>query len=224
MLIAAGVVLWRMTCIAPAWYALPDAHDPQIAALADKVENRMLEEAQKVRTDPQPWTLRVRESQINAWLSARLPQWIAHEQHSQWPEQLGTPQVKIDSQGISLAVPVQTGSRSRYIAARIRPQLIDGRLKLEIDRVALGRVVLPGEPLANLLRTLQGAVPSIAEDQKVRSALEILAGQRMVDPVTRLADHRKLRLLNLQLGDGWVDLTAQTLDAGELSVAPGPGR
>src|SRR5262245_47158200 len=85
---AAAVLICRMTQGSRAWYAPPDSHDPQVAVLADKVENRMLEEVQKVRTESEPWTLRVRESQVNAWLSARLPQWIAHEQHSKWPDQL----------------------------------------------------------------------------------------------------------------------------------------
>ena len=221
----AALFLWRMTYVAPTWYAPPDSHDQQVAALADKVEQRMLEEAQKIREQSDRWTLKVREPQINAWLAARLPQWIEHEQHGQWPEQFGTPQVKIDPQGISLALPLRTalGSRPRVIVARIRPQIIDGHLKLQIDRLALGRVILPGEPLANLLRTLEPAVPALAKDQKFRKALDIFSGQRMVDPVTRLADHRRLRLISFQLGDGWVDLTAQTLEPGtasDLTAAP----
>lgn len=219
---AVALFLWRMTYVAPTWYAPPDSHDPQIEVLADKVENRMLEEAQKIREETAPWTVKVREPQVNAWLSARLPQWIEHEQNGHWPDQLGTPQVKIDAEGISMAIPLRTksGSRPRYIVARVWPQMINGRLKLEIDRLALGRVILPGEPLANLLRTLEGAAPSVANDQKVRKALDIFTGERSVDPVTHLADHRRLRLVDFKLGDGWIDLTAQTIESAELSAAP----
>src|SRR5262249_36945270 len=96
-------------------------------------------------------------------------------------------------------------------------QMIDGHLKLEVDRLALGRVVVPGEPLANLLRMLEDSVPALAADQKFRKAVDIFAGERMVDPVTRLADHRRLRLLDFQLGDGWIDLTAQTTESADAS-------
>src|SRR6185503_12670556 len=105
--VIAGLVLWRLTWTAPRWWAPPNPRNAQVAALADHVELRLIEEAQRIRPVEEPWTIRIRQEQVNAWLSAKLPQWIEHlrrDEQLEWPQQLGTPQVKFDRDGISLGL------------------------------------------------------------------------------------------------------------------------
>jgi hypothetical protein len=214
IIIVAAVVLWRLSWIAPSWYEPPAASDTHSAALADKVETRVLEEAQKIRPTPADrWTIRVRQEQINAWLCFKLRKWIEYDRGGSWPPELGTPQVRIEADGLSIALPIarDATSSSRTLVARIKPRIINSALALELDRVALGRISLPGEPLANLLQTLSDAAPQAKEDPTLTSVLDLLAQRTQIDPVIKLSDGRRVRLLDLRLGDGFIDLTAQTL-------------
>jgi hypothetical protein len=214
-LVMAGSVVWRMTYLKPTWYTPPAADDRAAASLADRAEYRLVEEVQKVRPQQEEqWTLRVRESQINAWLATRLQAWLEHEQNGAWPAQLGTPQVHIQSTGISMAIPLlnATGKVSRIVVARMSPEMSDGALMLHIDRLALGRVILPGEPLTNLMRLLGQAAPQTSSEPQMLKALDILAGKRSINPIFKLADSRRVRLLNFHLDEGMVDFTARTID------------
>jgi len=207
------LVLWRLSWIAPAWYAPPDPKNQRIIALADTVEYRLVEEAQKIRApESDHWTLRVEDSQINAWLSARLPKWVAHEEGLVWPAQLGTPQIRIQPEGISMALPIMQSGAARTVVARIRPEMFRGALQLQVDRVALGRVSLPGEPLTNLLERLTAAAPQLIDDPRTKSALDLLSQSRNIDPILKLEDGRHIRLIGFTLGDGRIDLSVQTLD------------
>jgi hypothetical protein len=202
-----------MTWIAPAWYAPPAAHDAAASELADRVEYGLIQQAQKVR-EPQEetWTLRIRQDQINAWLATRLRKWIEHEGGS-WPARLGTPQVEIDGGALSIAVPVLHNSSPRFIVARILPEIENQRLQLKLDRVALGRISLPGEPVANLLKLIGDASPR--DTPQIENILGALEQRDAIDPRFRLSDGRRIELLKLRLGDGLIDITAKTLERSE---------
>jgi hypothetical protein len=210
--LGAAAALWQMSRVPPAWYRPPPRHDPKVAEFANQVEYRLVQEAQKIREpDHDVWTLRVREEQINAWLATRLQAWLEHE-GQRWPDQLGTPQTSIGREAISLALPLIGAARTRYVTAKITPVIENGELRLELHRVALGRVSLPGEPLANLLAAIADAAPQAMELSHVNTAVDWLRRREGIDPVIELADDRRLRILDLQLDDGWIDITAQTLD------------
>lgn len=215
VVLALGVIalVWWLSRVPPAWYAPPPL-DQQTIALADRAEYRLVQEAQKIRApDQDVWTLRIRQEQINAWLAARLEQWIEHE-GQRWPEQLGTPQVSIQSHAISIALPLHGRSRTRFIVANIHPLIEDGTLRLELDRVALGRVSLPGEPLANLLEMLGEAAPEALTVPQITTAIDWLRRRDAIDPVIDLADDRRVRIVDVHLDDGWMDITARTLAEG----------
>ena len=215
LLIGGGVVLWQLSRVPPRWYEPPPANDPKIAELADRVEYNLVQQAQQIREpEHETWTLRVRDEQINAWLATRLRQWVEHEgQH--WPDHLGTPQLSIDHHAIAIALPLIGAKRTQYITAKITPVIEDGHLRLELRRVALGRVSLPGEPLANLLDAIADAAPQTLDLPYMRTALDWLGRREAIDPVIDLADDRRVKILGLQLDDGWIDITAQTLDENE---------
>jgi hypothetical protein len=210
LFILGAIVLWRISRSPPAWYRPPDALDTAVNELADRVEYRLVEEAQKVRPLHERWSLRVRENQINSWLATRLPKWLAHRGDTSWSQRAGTPQVRLEPGAISLAVPVLGGASARTVVARVHPDLVDDKLHITVDRVAVGKIALPGEPLSNLLTLIQPALPPDWE-APVTELAEALAEGQMIDPVIELADGRRVRLLAIRLDDGVLEFTAETI-------------
>jgi hypothetical protein len=70
----AGLVFW-----APAYWVVLDGSDPQIAAGAESLEQRMSTEMTKVRQGESNWTMDVTAEQINQWMANRMPQWLANQ-------------------------------------------------------------------------------------------------------------------------------------------------
>lgn len=216
LVVGGAIAVWQMTRIAPAWYAPPPVADPAIIELADRVEYRLVQEAQQIRPDENPpWTLRIREEQINAWLAARLRKWIEREQDGEWPEHLGVPQVQLSKQGISIAVPIQSDSSQRIIVARIHPAILSGRLTLELDQVAIGRLTIPGAPLSYLSQAILDPGTTDADHAEQSDwptqVLRLLDGSESIEPILTLSDGRRVQLLDVHCDEGVIDLTARTL-------------
>lgn len=212
-----AMALWQLSRARPAWYAPPDRHDVRAAALAEKIEYAVLEESHKLRAEDQPWSVVVRDEQINAWLATRLPQWASHEESLKWLADQSTLQVRTDKQGISLAMAGPEDERDRVFVARFLPRLEHGRLSVTVDRVWLGRLSLPGAPLETVLSRLAAWAPQEFLDQPaVRSTIELLFSESDdsgVDPVLTLDDGRRVRLLDLKCAEGQVLLKCATLPA-----------
>lgn len=208
-------IVWRLTWAAPAWYRPHDASNTDAAVLAEAVENRLVEEAHKVRPDSSPWTLRVRSDHVNSWLSVRLPRWLIHEQDLTWPEQLGTPQVRLTGSGVELALMLSPDQSPRVFVVRVLPTIVDDRLFLTFDRFSLGRIAMVGYTLDDLIEraTEYGAEELLAQPE-VTWLLDVLAGRESLQPLATLADDRRVRLLDVQMGDDYVDLKMQTLPPG----------
>jgi hypothetical protein len=212
LLVVGGVVLWRVSRTPPAWYHPPDVRAPAVNELAETVENRMVEQAQKVRPRAEQWSLRIRENQVNAWLATRLPKWIANQGEAEWSANRGALQVRFEPGAISLAAPIERGSSSRTLVARVQPTLESTGLRLNLDRVALGRIALPGEPLANLLRIVEPMLPASFDFDRARALMNVLDGTTLVEPEINLADGRRVRLMALRIDEGVLEFTAQTLN------------
>jgi len=214
LLIGLAIFLAVLTRVAPAWYQPPDPADRQVLALADQVEFRMLEEFQKVRTDPAPWKLRVREEHINAWLAAKLRGWIESRPDLHWPENVDLPQVRFEPDGISLAVSIDSVGPAKIVVTRIRPRFENGELYASVDQFSLGRLNVPGEPVQRIAELVDRYAADIArEEPAAQLLLRMLRGDERIDPVLDLADSRRVRLTDVQLDFGSLVLTARTLSA-----------
>lgn len=207
-----GAWLWWGLHTPPAWFDVPDITEPAVTELADRVELRVLEVATAERDPDTPWGVRITDEQVNAWLAAKLKPWLIHEGDVEWPAELGPPQMHFEPKGINFAVEVLEGNLAgRVVVLRLRPFIDEaGQLRLMLDRVALGRVGLPGnavESLAELLRD------NLDEDlqQELAFALELASGERPIDPSVALADDRILLLEDIRLGEGEAFLTCRTL-------------
>lgn len=213
VLIGAAVAYtgWRLSWEQPAWYAPPDARDDRVVRLADDAEYEFLQVSQLVRPEQEPWTLHLTDAEINAWLAARLPQWILHDANLQWPEQIGTPQVMIEPDGIRVAAPVRAGTVSRTVVARLSPMIADdGGIAMPLTGIALGRVWVPGEPLSRLVDAVREAAPDFLNDPRVQDAVKVLAGEVTLPAEFDLADGRRVRVKHIALDSGGVSITAIT--------------
>jgi hypothetical protein len=217
LLVVALLALRQWSRMDPSWYDPPNPADEQVTQLADRVEYRLLEEAQKIRPESDAWTLRVREEQINAWLAARLPEWLAHEQDVDWPEGLGMPQMHLSDGRVTVAVDAGERSGGRVVSIRLAPRLEDHRLYLRLDGLGLGRIPLPGDPskrLIELARTL--AEETSLERPEVDQVLAIMNGEQALDPIVDLADGRRVRLTGISIGRRFVDVTCRTVGRGDI--------
>lgn len=239
LLVGAGVIYiaWRLSWEKPTWYSPPNPRDQHVAQLADDTEYSLLENTQKIRAPQEDWTLRLSANQINAWLSTRLPAWIEHDAAMHWPAQLGTPQVLIEPDGLRVALPLGgegaehggPAAAQRTIVATLAPSITaDHRLALPLTHVALGRISMPwgGEPLSKLVDAIRQVAPEFLDDERVRSAIDVLAGRQTVPPQFTLSDGRRVVLTSVKLEAGFVQITARTLEHGrtERSGAGSSGR
>ena len=207
-----AIALWILMRTAPAWYAPPDPLDANVAAIADEFEYRIVEEMQKIRVgEAQFWVLRLNESQMNAWLAARLPRWIANRTSPQCPNELGTPQVRIEATEMSVAMPLSSGRAARVLVVHFTPRVENGLLRVEVNSIGMGRIGLPGEPLANLVEKLESVWPQSARDPQIQQGKDALSGRQAIEPILRLEDGRRIRIVGMVLADGEIKITAQTL-------------
>lgn len=208
--------VWWLAQSKPAWYNPPDASREEIVVFADRVEYRLVEEMQKIRPVEDSWRLRIREEQVNAWLATRLSRWMRHDANVEWPASLGTPQVLFREQDLSLAIPLGTGddgTERHIIVASVRPEVVDGGLEAKLTSVGMGRITLPGSPVHRLASLIDKHL--VEEDERfhslVQTALDVLAGDELLDPIIRLADDRCVEMLEIRLEQGAFVVTARTL-------------
>ncbi len=89
---------------APTWWnATPDTGESALD-ISRALEQGVASQLTKVRgPGAQPWRVSVRTEDLNAWLNARLPQWLAHDASLPWPKDVRMPQVHIEPGGIEAA-------------------------------------------------------------------------------------------------------------------------
>ena len=206
--VAAGVA-WKLSWSMPVWWS-PPQNDGDVEAYADRVEYRMMEEAQRIRDQREVWQLRIREEQINAWLATRLPKWVAHHHDLDWPEEIGRLQLHIGEERSSLAIEYFERDKPRVLVAHGRMYLDDGALCVVIEQVDLGRMPLPGRTIARVLERLESVAPDFLNSNQVRDVIDLVQDGSCADPGLSLADGRRVKLLELKPEDGSVVLTCRT--------------
>ncbi|MHC4990443.1 MAG: hypothetical protein ACYTGC_05630 [Planctomycetota bacterium] len=213
VVITAGAVgLWRLTWMAPSWWAPLDPQDQQTARLAERVEYRLAEEAHKVRADPKPWWLEIKQEQINAWLAARLPEWVAHAHGIQWPAEVGLPQVDVGQDTVRLGLDIETDVGTRYVVAHLRPSIADGELSLALNGISFGRLWIPGSSVATAMERLADTEAGrFLDDPGVKALIGLLEGDQRLDPTLTLSDGRRVQVLDLRCNRGALLLKAETV-------------
>lgn len=196
---------------APAWWSPPDPRLDETARLAERVEYRMAEVASTVRPEAEPWAVRVKEGQVNAWLAARLPEWLAHAGGAGWPAGLSAPQVRVKSGHLTVGVEVRDGDQRRYLSADFAPRIADGGLVLGLTGVSLGRLRIPGGSIRTVLERIERVEPGFLEDPTVAGIIDLVLDERRLDPVVTLHDGRTVQVLDVTCEAGAVVLRCRTL-------------
>lgn len=239
ILLGAGtLIVIALTRAQPDWWTKVDANDPATIKRAEQIENGVASVLSSPRTPSksgnpaEPWTVRLSADDANAWLNSRLRKWLlarAEEKETTftWPQQLTELRVDFRDNRIFVGALVNQNGATQYFSASLKPSFAkDGALWLPADDVALGRLSIPaswvlegsgsdGETAAEE-RTREVA-SELAKLPQTRQVLKAFAGDVpvLMNPVIRLADGRRVKLLGLTAKDGGLLITCRTLQRGE---------
>ncbi len=212
LLAAVAVVVWQLSWQKPDWWAPPQAADEGVAEVAQQIEYSLIEQAHTVRADDEPWSVRVQDRHVNAWLASRLPSWLAHSQELDWPAGFGQPQVRFEPGSVTVAIELAGNGRQRFLAVRLVPSIVADQLRLVVDQISLGKLTLPGKPIGEVMARLKEAAPSgFLNDPEVQVAMQWLLEGRSLDPVATLADGRIVRLVAVRCEEGAVVMRCRTI-------------
>ena len=154
---AAGFVgLGSALLATPSAYSPVDPASPEARRLGESTENAFARELSRVRPAAAdapageyasaPWEFTVDESQINAWLGARLPQWLV-SRNAAMPAGLSSPAVRVEAGRLTIAATYDTVvgdvvlSRAIEVHGGSPPRLTPRELRA-------GKVAVPFEALS----------------------------------------------------------------------------
>lgn len=229
------LIVTALTRAEPSWWGTLDANDPQVKLKAEQIENgvtSLLSDPRppnKSRDPRDPWTVRLSATDANAWLNARLRQWLNTQEDIgfKWPEQVDELRVRFEGGRISVGARVNQNGASQIFTATLRPRFErDGALWMPAERIALGRLGLPASwvlPSAEegpteaadspVVERMGEVSEEIAELPQTRQVLAALAGENAVlsNPIVKLPDGRRVKLLGLQAHNEKLYITCQTI-------------
>ena len=193
-----GIVLLRP----PDWWTPIQSDDVVASPIGERFENACINEAHRVRAGDQPWAVRVRDDDVNAWLATRLPRWMEHAGATG----IVIAQVRFREGAIDIAADVPEVPSVAIVT--IVPSLTNDELAADRVSVAIGHLPLPFaqrmviEPLMHLL----GGDDAPYE---FKLAAAILNGKG-ISAEFKLGDGRTLRLRDLELHEGEMLLEFET--------------
>lgn len=164
----------------PAWWKPLARTDADASERAAMVEQAIVAEFTRVRTEAPEWSLRMLETDANAWLATRLPAWL----ESRGAEVSGPVQALFGPGWVRVGVGLPRG----IVWWQADPIAKDGGWNLQGLRAGIGRLPLPGAWI----------LPSLPLDR--------LGAERSI----RLADGRIVRLIDLEILPGEVRMRLRT--------------
>jgi hypothetical protein len=182
---------WTMTMLTPSWYDPLEADNPTAEAASERVEFRVQQEFQRIRTDAPQWTLRLPDDVANAWLATRLQAWL-RGQDVQWPDGVGTPQVRCRHGVVEVAATMEA-LNGRICRLDLVPSVDSAGVMLTPGWAALGVLPLPlPAPLIlsddlpiPLLDAPAAATIDLIDDRRVRiTAIRPVSGALEIDLMT----------------------------------------
>ena len=138
LLCAGAALVGGLALQRPPAYAPPaPVEEPDLDRRARAFERSFAAQFTLIRESDDPWAIRVRESDLNAWIWIRLPHWIAHVHGSGAPGSLPGLQASLDPGRIRLI-------NDRFVLA-FSPGVEDGWTRLQPGPGSyLGRLPIPG--------------------------------------------------------------------------------
>lgn len=203
------MVLLSRAGTAPAWWPGLDPTEPSVVAEAEKLERAFANQVSMVRAETggqgADWKVRVGAASANAWLAVRLRAWVEGE-GVDWPAGVEQVRVGFDGERVSIGMRVEGGG---VVWARVTPEVrADGSVWLRAHGAWVGRQRVPWFwALDGMERELARHAPEAAGTLR-----SVLAGDMplMVEPVVRLPDGRRVRIVELRAGAEGVGLAMRT--------------
>ncbi|MCC6320678.1 MAG: hypothetical protein IT438_04485 [Phycisphaerales bacterium] len=241
LLTAGALVALALTQERPTWWRQIDPASPDTLSVAHAVENGMATALTQVRPEApaapagsEPWKVFITTDQANAWLSARLRGWLEDQAAREgagvgggrgvkWPAEVGTPQVSFERGIIRIGAMVERsttsgGPRLQALSAVLRPDVrADGSFWCTASSVSIGRLPVPASWV--LKPRASGLSSPAATSQSVPSqfsrVMDALAGRGPLlgSAIIRLADGRRVRILELDPQPGRLVITCRTESA-----------
>ncbi|MFM9168875.1 MAG: hypothetical protein ACKOTD_01785 [Phycisphaerales bacterium] len=177
---------------APAWWQPTPRDAVGALEVARALEQGIASETTRVRgPGAQPWSVRVRAADVNAWLGARLPQWLEHDRSLPWPEGVQAVQAAADAHGFTLAADWNGFVVSTRWA--IEPGVPGQPATLRAAGTSVGSLPIP-------FASGVGAwfVPELGQPLPLES---------------RLGDGRRVRIVGAEFADGEAILDCETATA-----------
>jgi len=226
----AVVVLCVMALVeeSPTWWRALRADDPATMETARRLENGVVSELHFARPgDPDldehdpiwrsdDWTVSLRAPEASAWLTSRLPRWLtSYDERVVWPEDASQLQVAFVEDRIHIGIRVDVDGAPRVLSATLRPELDDhGAVWMRAGTVRVGRL---GLPASWVLRDSRGVIDAYVPEefrslQQTEGMFSAFRGEHplVIDPVLKLEDGRKVRLLALAAREGRLEITCRT--------------
>jgi hypothetical protein len=193
LLLLVGGWLWSSL---PAYWAPLAADDPAIQSNARRFETQLINTAHhKAKGD---WSITITQDQMNQWLAARLPQWLANQNHPLAEQPMPKAMVAFFSDRLELAFDATPFGHDQVFRLVYTPVKQDegDTTQLALTGLYGGRLPLPTATALNMVAENNG-----------REVADTLA---QFDLATQLADGRMIRVVNVQLHDGKIVLNCQT--------------
>ena len=232
---ATGVYVYLLTTRNPEWFGAATDIGMRASgegtARAREFENQVLSEFSKVRApDPtltpgeawrsEPWAIAMDPADINTWLEHQGPRWAENlgkgRMEERWPAALVAVRVSIaPDQTLRVGALVrQDAAAMRTYAMRATPEIRADGLWLTTHEVEVGQLAVRAPwVLEQAHRVVRQMVPADVRDlPNLEVLLDAASGTRPLisSPVVRLADRRRVRILELRCEGERVVLTCQT--------------
>ncbi|MEN0019352.1 MAG: hypothetical protein AAF747_00550 [Planctomycetota bacterium] len=212
---------------APPWWRSVDAQDPRVADLAVRLENAVVTHLTSARPtasglaadEPwrsEDWSVAIGAPEVNAWLNARLPSWLAsNTDFDQWPDELDDVQVEFRDGLVRVGVLVRAGAAQQVLSADLRPSVRpDGSVWLPAEWIHIGRLPVPASwVLGDAEEDGREYIPEpLLASGDAGDMFEVFEGLAAAgtEPIVSLGDGRQVRLLDVEPRDGRLVLTLRT--------------
>ncbi|MSR44016.1 MAG: hypothetical protein EXS15_01470 [Phycisphaerales bacterium] len=182
-----AVVGWILSqCVPPSWInAQKLRDDPESVARARDLEQNLAAAIARVRPKDEPWAIRIRDLDINAWVATRLPQWIDHDPTLAWPVDGAQAQVHFGAGTATISIAAQ----DRIYSGSFTTTVTQRGIIVLPGWGAIGRLPIPGGA-SMVTRWLKGAA---AESLELPKSF-------------RLGDGREVEILHVEFVAGALEI------------------
>lgn len=192
VLVVAGALGWMLTSKPGYWHVL-DGKNAEIRTAGERVEQTVSSLMTRVRPTGQTWQLPLSDTNINHWLAARMPNWLANQ--------------NVDADLIAVLRRAQVHCREDKLLLAVQPDL--GAISPVIELTLVPRVSEGGAVELYVQSAKAGAF-----DIPIDTIIQKFAGNRSVPRQLKLEvplkDGREVQVVDMGLTDGAMMLTCTT--------------